>query len=85
LLDASDEEIFEAAREVDAIIVSKDSDFVDLIARKGSLPRLFWVTCGNATNRHLQKVFTATFQRAVELIKEGEGIVEIGDNQSGRF
>jgi len=81
LRDASDEEIFESARRTQAVIISKDSDFVDLISRLGTPPQLLWVVCGKVTNRHLQAVFTATFQDAVRLLQEGEGIVEIGDFQ----
>ncbi len=82
LRDATDDEIFEAAREAGAVIVSKDSDFVDLISRRGPPPQLLWVVCGNVTNRHLRAVFTVTFQNAVHLLREGEGIVEIGDDRS---
>ena len=82
LRDASDDEIFEAAREAGAVIISKDSDFVDLISRLGPPPQLLWVVCGNVTNRHLQAVFAATFQDAFRLLHEGEGIVEIGDFQN---
>jgi predicted nuclease of predicted toxin-antitoxin system len=38
LRDAKDIEIFEAARSVNAIIMTKDSDFVDLVCRLGIPP-----------------------------------------------
>ena len=79
LRDAKDDEIFEAARKAGAIIISKDSDFVDLISRMGQPPQLLWIVCGNVTNRHLQAVFAATFQDACRLLQDGEAIVEIGD------
>ncbi|MEW5942788.1 MAG: DUF5615 family PIN-like protein [Pseudomonadota bacterium] len=79
LRDARDEEIFLAARAANAVILSKDSDFVDLIARLGPPPRLIWVTCGNVTNRHLQALFKHTFPDALALLDRGEQIVEIGD------
>jgi predicted nuclease of predicted toxin-antitoxin system len=78
LRDASDEEIFQAARRADAIIISKDSDFVDLVSRHGAPPQLLWVTCGNLTNRGLQAVFRKTFTEAVALFSAGQSIVEIG-------
>lgn len=78
LRDASDAEIFQAARRADVIIISKDSDFVDLVSRHGTPPRLLWVTCGNLTNRGLQAVFRKTFTEAVALLSAGQSIVEIG-------
>lgn len=79
LLFAKDTAIFAAAREVQAVLVSKDIDFVDLVQRRGVPPRLLWVTCGNVSNARLREVFSATFPRALALLAEGREIVEIGD------
>ncbi len=81
LRDAADVAIFQAAHEVEAIIISKDSDFVDLVARLGAPPQLIWVTCGNVTNRHLQTLFERTFPGALALLEQREPIIEIGDLQ----
>lgn len=44
LRDADDREIFDAARAwPDTVIVSKDSDFVDLVLRLGARPQVLWV------------------------------------------
>ena len=59
--DATDEVIFQAAKLADAVIVSKDSDFLDRVSRYGSPPRLLYVTSGNSTTRHLKEVFLRTF------------------------
>ena len=61
------------------MLVSKDSDFVELVSRHGPPPRLLWVTCGNATNTRLRGVFTSVFGDACSLLEEGRAIVEIGD------
>jgi len=79
LRDAADREIFAAARAAGAVLISKDIDFVDLVQQRGSPPQLLWVTCGNVTNRRLQQVFAATFERAMSLLREGGSVVEIGD------
>ena len=76
--DATDEVIFEAARLADAVIVSKDSDFLERVQRRGSPPKLVHVTSGNSTTRHLKDVFLATFSEAQRLLAAGEDIVEIG-------
>lgn len=76
--DAADAEIFEAARQQGIVVISKDSDFVDLVSRHGTPPQLLWVTCGNVTNRRLQAVFDKTFAEAIFALKAGQPIVEIG-------
>ena len=76
--DAEDETIFEAARNAVAIIVSKDSDFLDRVQRLGSPPKLLYVTSGNSSTRHLRGVFLKTFPEAQRLLLVGEEIVEIG-------
>ncbi|MCC7312248.1 MAG: DUF5615 family PIN-like protein [Sulfuritalea sp.] len=76
--DATDGEIFDAARQAGVVIMSKDSDFVDLVSRHGMPPQLLWVTCGNVTNRKLQTVFDKTFAEALSALSGGQPIVEIG-------
>ncbi|MDP2430488.1 MAG: DUF5615 family PIN-like protein [Pseudomonadota bacterium] len=80
LRDAEDVEIFMAARRdcgTEAVVISKDSDFVELVMRHGAPPKLLWVTCGNLTNARLKQVFERTLSDAVALLQSGEVIVEI--------
>ncbi len=79
LRDAEDKQIFQEARQQDVVIISKDSDFVEMVLRFGSLPQLLWVTCGNVTNRRLQNLFLQVFPRAQKLLSTGEAIVELTD------
>ena len=81
LRDSLDTEIFNVARTAGAIviIISKDSDFVDLVTRLGTPPQILWVTCGNVTNKHRRQIFTNTFPEALLLLQAGEPIVEISD------
>ena len=48
--DAEDDEIFHAAREAGVVVMSKDSDFLDLLERHGPPPQVIWITCGNTSN-----------------------------------
>ncbi|MEA5573215.1 DUF5615 family PIN-like protein [Calothrix sp. UHCC 0171] len=79
LRDAQDIEIFEAARSENAVIMTKDSDFIDLVCRLGSPPQILWITCGNVTNRNLRQLLTATLSNALEQLQQGEAIVEISN------
>jgi predicted nuclease of predicted toxin-antitoxin system len=79
LRDAEDSEIFKKARQDGIVIISKDSDFVEMILRLGKPPQLLWITCGNVTNRRLQDLLTKVFFKAQKLLISGEEVVEITD------
>ena len=77
LRDAEDKEIFQAAKRENAIVMTKDSDFVLLLERFGPPPQVIWLTCGNTSNARLKAILTDTLPKALELLKSGEKIVEI--------
>ena len=77
LRDASDVKIFEEARKSDAVVLTKDSDFSDLVRQKGAPPRVIWLRTGNSSNSNLQKILATTLPTAMKLIESGEDIVEI--------
>ena len=79
LQNASDQEIFEAARKAQATIMSKDSDFLKLIDKLGTPPAVIWITCGNTTNRKMRDILGSSLEKAVALIYSGEPVVEISD------
>lgn len=77
LRDAEDAAIFSAAQATNAIIMTKDSDFVELSSRFGSPPKIIWLTCGNTSNASLQKILTTALLRAIDLLEQGADLVEI--------
>jgi predicted nuclease of predicted toxin-antitoxin system len=77
LRDVEDKEIFETARRENAIVMTKDSDFVLLVDRLGAPPQVIWVTCGNTSNARLKEILMRTLPKAIELLKLGEVLVEI--------
>ena len=78
LRDATDNAIFDAAKIANAVLISKDSDFVELVMRYGTPPKLIWLTCGNVSNAALQTLFNAKLREAIQLLEGGEAIVELG-------
>ncbi|MEL6438222.1 MAG: DUF5615 family PIN-like protein [Cyanobacteria bacterium J06621_8] len=80
LRDAEDLEIFEAAKVQKVILMTKDSDFVDLVQRKNAPPKIIWLTCGNTSNAKLKEILTATLLDALELLNNDEMLVEIAGN-----
>lgn len=77
LRDAEDEEIFHEAKKSNAVVMTKDSDFVSLLDRFGSPPQIIWLTCGNTSNANLKIILSKTLHDAIDLLKNGEEIVEI--------
>jgi predicted nuclease of predicted toxin-antitoxin system len=76
--EAEDEEIFFAAKKASVVVITKDSDFVELLERHGQPPKIIWLTCGNTSDAALRKILTANFQEAVRLLDSGDDLVEIG-------
>lgn len=77
LRDAEDQEIFDAARKDNAIVMTKDADFVLLLDRLGPPPKIILLTCGNTSNAHLKIILESTLTDALELLNSGDDIVEI--------
>lgn len=81
LREARDCEIFLAARDAGAVVLTKDSDFVLLLERLGSPPQILWLTIGNTSNAHLKEILSRSFGSAQELLLRGEALVEITDQR----
>ena len=80
LRDTDDAEIFAAAAmERDIVVMTKDVDFVQLLERHGAPPKVIWITCGNTSNSRMQEILSQTLQSALQLLTEGNSLVEITD------
>ena len=79
LLTATDGEIFDAARAANAIVVTKDEDFVRLLETHGPPPRVLWVTVGNVRNAQLHAIFSLHWPSVSAQLAAGEPLIEIAD------
>ena len=77
LRDSEDLEIYNEAHKANAVILTKDSDFVSLLERFDSPPKIIWLTCGNTSNANLKIILSKTLQDAIDLLESGEKIIEI--------
>ena len=77
LRDAKDFEIFQAARQANVAVLTKDSDFPHLLAQHGPPPKVLWLTCGNTSNQNLRVILGSALRAALALLDSGESIVEI--------
>jgi predicted nuclease of predicted toxin-antitoxin system len=74
---ATDAEIFEAARKANVIVMTKDADFITLLERLGPPPQVIWLTCGNTSNAALQTILQRALPQSLAILNSGEALVEI--------
>ena len=77
LRDAEDIDIFKAAHLANAIVMTKDRDFVELLDRYGAPPKIIWITCGNTSNANLRTILSLELLRAISILQNSETLVEI--------
>jgi len=78
LVSASDRTIFREARAANAIVVTKDRDFVRMLDEQGPPPRVLWLTTGNISNAELCRAIASNWRRIDQLFAAGEQLVEVG-------
>lgn len=76
---ATDESAFIRARELGAVVLTKDADFPRLLRSWGPPPQVIWITSGNTSNARIRAVLREHFARAMEWIDRGEPLVQIDD------
>jgi len=76
LRQAGDEEIFVFSRTKNANLITKDDDFVSLLNRFGSSPKVTWLTCCNTSKNRLKRDFEANLASAPALLETND-LVEI--------
>ncbi len=75
---ATDVDIFLAAREAGAVVLTKDADFVRLLEQRGAPPQVVWITLGNVTNDALWSAVQLAWTRIRTLLEQNEPLVELG-------
>jgi predicted nuclease of predicted toxin-antitoxin system len=80
LRDAEDVELFEAGRRFsEIVIVTKDSDFANLVTQRGKPPQVLWLQVPNRPTIAMQALLGKTFSDALCLLEAGEALVEISE------
>ncbi|MEO7190983.1 MAG: DUF5615 family PIN-like protein, partial [Vicinamibacterales bacterium] len=67
-----DLDIFYAARDADALVMTKDADFAALVNQFGAPPQIVLVTCGNTSNAHLRQVLETAWPTVLLMLERGE-------------
>jgi predicted nuclease of predicted toxin-antitoxin system len=79
LRNAKDSTIYQAARQAKAVVMTKDSDFAELLEHRGPPPQVIWITCGNTSNTHIKNVLEKSLPMALKVLEENAPLVEIAD------
>lgn len=82
LRNAKDKDIFAAARQANAVVMTKDADFAEMVDRLGPPPSVIWLTCGNTSNAALLGLLNTTLPRSTDLIGKDDKLVEISGRTS---
>jgi len=73
---AADTAIWNEARRDNAVVISRDEDFVALTRRPGGA-RVVWVRLGNCTNASLLAAIEANWTAILGRLEAGEAFVEL--------
>ena len=73
---ASDDAVEAKARELDAVIWSKDADFADRARRTSGL-QVDWIRFGNTTNASLRAKLAPNLRTIEAALKNGDALIEV--------
>jgi predicted nuclease of predicted toxin-antitoxin system len=79
LQSADDPAIWERARNDQAIVISKDEDFVDRWLLSEKPVPLIWIRKGNCSNRALMLWLEPLWPDTVKRLEQGERLIELRD------
>ena len=76
--DAPDREVWHYASINNAVLVTKDDDFVTFRMAHDDGPAVVWIRLGNTTNRVLLEAMDKSVATIEKLLVEGERLIEVG-------
>lgn len=74
---ADDQQIWEEARNRNAVVISKDEDFVDLWLLSDGSVSLVWLRKGNCSSRALVEWLKRLWPEASRRLEQGERLIEL--------
>jgi predicted nuclease of predicted toxin-antitoxin system len=83
LLTASDRTIWNYAIEWNAVLITKDEDFITMRALSAVGPAIVWIRLGNTTRRALLDRFRDAFPAVIAGLQRGETVIEISGKHDG--
>ena len=75
--DAPDRDLWHYALEHQALLITKDEDFSNMLVFGGAAPVIVWIRVGNTRRRALIEWFEPLIDRIVEMIQAGNSLIEL--------
>jgi predicted nuclease of predicted toxin-antitoxin system len=75
--DATDRALWRYALDIEAVIVTKDEDFANMLAMGGDTPAVVWVRVGNTRRTPLLEGFEPLIDQIVSKVRDGERLIEL--------
>jgi predicted nuclease of predicted toxin-antitoxin system len=76
LAEAPDQAIWLKALEIDAIILTRDADYLDLVMQSESGPAVIWLRIDNMRTHDVAKIIEDILPQAVARIQSGMRLIE---------
>ncbi|MEV4421260.1 DUF5615 family PIN-like protein [Patulibacter sp. NPDC049589] len=74
---APDRELWDYALRHDAVLITKDEDFSDMVLFRDPAPVVVWVRVGNTRRRALLEWFDPLVDQIVEMVDAGHRLIEL--------
>ncbi|MBS1836776.1 MAG: DUF5615 family PIN-like protein [Actinobacteria bacterium] len=75
--DAPDAQLWRYALDHDAVIVTKDADFAQMVAISDESPTVVWVRVGNTRRTELLTWFEPPIEQIVSMVEQGDKLIEL--------
>ena len=72
---STDDEVWAYAREQHMTIVSKDSDFSDMVLHRGAPPKLIWIKIGNCRVADIEHLLISNHREIKAFIEESNSAI----------
>jgi predicted nuclease of predicted toxin-antitoxin system len=74
---AADARVWSYVVRKEAVLITKDEDFIELARRTADGPAVIWIRLGNTTNRALWAVFSRVLPEVLAGLRAGERVIVI--------
>ncbi len=77
LAQAIDPDIWKRAADTNAVVISKDEDFADIVRRAAAGPAVVWLRTGNGTTKDLLGLVDPLWPSVEERLAAGDRLIEV--------
>lgn len=79
----TDQDLWQAARERESILVTKDADFFDRLLMQGPPPKVIWIRTGNVKRKDLEEHFRFHWKTILKTLESSDLVQLFSDGVEG--